>query len=264
MDRVWRSKISSHHGRRPRWCPSIYWLHRRWPIPGHRRNRRDPYRWRSCRSASPIPLGMAALQAPVVRRHSSANRLQLSADPRPARSTSSPRTSSPTLMLSGGVRRRCVTTCSVGGRLRRWPPKHRRAAAGAGRYRSASARALRGAPSSGREIMVEVAEIDWIEAAGNYAVLHVGDETLEIRSSLTKLENELDPKRFVQRAQISSGQHRAGGRGDALGERRLAYPPAGRRRSEPEPALSPAFRGAGARQGLTRREAGSLTDLRSH
>jgi hypothetical protein len=50
----------------------------------------------------------------------------------------------------------------------------------------------------GKEIMVEVADIDWIEAAGNYAVLHVGGETLEIRSSLTKLEAELDPRRFVR------------------------------------------------------------------
>jgi hypothetical protein len=50
----------------------------------------------------------------------------------------------------------------------------------------------------GREIMVEVADIDWVEAAGNYAVLHVGGETLEIRSSLTKLEGELDPRRFVR------------------------------------------------------------------
>ena len=32
--------------------------------------------------------------------------------------------------------------------------------------------------------MVEVADIDWIEAAGNYAILHVGGETFEIRSSL--------------------------------------------------------------------------------
>ena len=50
----------------------------------------------------------------------------------------------------------------------------------------------------GKEIMVEVADIDWVEASGNYAVLHVGGETLEIRSSLTRLENELDPKRFVR------------------------------------------------------------------
>ena len=50
----------------------------------------------------------------------------------------------------------------------------------------------------GNEVVVEVADIDWIEAAGNYAILHVGGETYEIRSSLTKLEGELDPKRFVR------------------------------------------------------------------
>jgi len=50
----------------------------------------------------------------------------------------------------------------------------------------------------GNEVMVEVADIDWIEAAGNYAVLHVGGDTFEIRSSLSKLEAELDPKRFVR------------------------------------------------------------------
>jgi hypothetical protein len=50
----------------------------------------------------------------------------------------------------------------------------------------------------GNEVVVEVADIDWIEAAGNYAVLHVGGDTFEIRSSLTRLEGELDPKRFVR------------------------------------------------------------------
>jgi len=50
----------------------------------------------------------------------------------------------------------------------------------------------------GSEIMVEVADIDWIEASGNYAILHVGGDTFEIRSSLAKLEGELDAKRFVR------------------------------------------------------------------
>lgn len=50
----------------------------------------------------------------------------------------------------------------------------------------------------GSEVVVEVADIDWIEASGNYAILHVGGETFEIRSSLTKLEDELDPRRFVR------------------------------------------------------------------
>lgn len=50
----------------------------------------------------------------------------------------------------------------------------------------------------GNEVMVEVADIDWVEASGNYAILHVGGETFEIRSSLAKLEGELDPNRFVR------------------------------------------------------------------
>jgi len=50
----------------------------------------------------------------------------------------------------------------------------------------------------GREVMVEVADIDWIEASGNYAILHVGSETFEIRSSLTRLESDLDTRRFVR------------------------------------------------------------------
>src|SRR6185503_9478126 len=39
----------------------------------------------------------------------------------------------------------------------------------------------------GSEVMVEVADIDWIEASGNYAILHVGTDTFEIRSSLARL-----------------------------------------------------------------------------
>ncbi len=50
----------------------------------------------------------------------------------------------------------------------------------------------------GSEVVVEVADIDWVEASGNYAILHVAGETFEIRSSLAKLEAELDPKRFVR------------------------------------------------------------------
>lgn len=50
----------------------------------------------------------------------------------------------------------------------------------------------------GSEVMVEVADIDWVEASGNYAILHVGGDTFEIRSSLARLETELDPRRFVR------------------------------------------------------------------
>lgn len=50
----------------------------------------------------------------------------------------------------------------------------------------------------GKEILLDAGDIAWIEAAGNYAVLHVGGQTYEVRSSLTKLESELDPRRFVR------------------------------------------------------------------
>jgi hypothetical protein len=50
----------------------------------------------------------------------------------------------------------------------------------------------------GSEVVIKVADIDWIEASGNYAILHVGGDTFEIRSSLAKLEGELDSRRFVR------------------------------------------------------------------
>jgi hypothetical protein len=49
-----------------------------------------------------------------------------------------------------------------------------------------------------KEVLVSAQDIAWIEAAGNYAILHVGGETYDIRSSLTRLEAELDPARFVR------------------------------------------------------------------
>lgn len=49
-----------------------------------------------------------------------------------------------------------------------------------------------------REVLVSADEIGWIEAAGNYAILHVGGEKHEIRSSLARLESELDPASFVR------------------------------------------------------------------
>ncbi len=49
-----------------------------------------------------------------------------------------------------------------------------------------------------REVLISADEIGWIEAAGNYAILHVGGEKHEIRSSLARLESELDPASFVR------------------------------------------------------------------
>jgi len=45
---------------------------------------------------------------------------------------------------------------------------------------------------------VPAAEIDWIEAAGNYAKLHTGTQTHQLRETLKMLEAKLDPTTFVR------------------------------------------------------------------
>jgi two-component system, LytTR family, response regulator len=52
--------------------------------------------------------------------------------------------------------------------------------------------------SAGRIFFVLIADVDWIEAAGNYVRLHVGKEDHLLRESLTALEKKLDPGRFVR------------------------------------------------------------------
>ena len=50
--------------------------------------------------------------------------------------------------------------------------------------------------SSGRIYFVKTADIDWIEAAGNYLRLHVGTDTHSLRETMNNLEARLDPDRF--------------------------------------------------------------------
>lgn len=52
--------------------------------------------------------------------------------------------------------------------------------------------------SRGRLVFVQAMEIDWIEAAANYAELHVGDQVYLIRKTLNALEARLDPGRFAR------------------------------------------------------------------
>ena len=52
---------------------------------------------------------------------------------------------------------------------------------------------------TGRRIsFVLVDEIDWIEAVGDYAGLHVGNKTPLLRETLNSLERRLDPQKFVR------------------------------------------------------------------
>lgn len=50
----------------------------------------------------------------------------------------------------------------------------------------------------GKLFFVETEAIDWIEAAGNYARLHVGPRAHLIRGPLTRLASRLGPGRFVR------------------------------------------------------------------
>jgi two-component system LytT family response regulator len=51
---------------------------------------------------------------------------------------------------------------------------------------------------SGRVFFQPVEGIDWIESADYYSRLHVGEATHLIRESMSALEDQLDPMRFVR------------------------------------------------------------------
>ena len=50
--------------------------------------------------------------------------------------------------------------------------------------------------SSNRVVLVKTGEIDWIESAANYALLHVGDKNYVVRETMQALETKLSPKSF--------------------------------------------------------------------
>ena len=52
--------------------------------------------------------------------------------------------------------------------------------------------------SGGSTRFVRVADIDWIEAAGVYANLHIGGKELLYRTALSDLAERLDPVRFIR------------------------------------------------------------------
>jgi len=49
-----------------------------------------------------------------------------------------------------------------------------------------------------RILYVSVEEIDWVEAAGNYVILHAGSQNHILRETLGGLENELPPDIFLR------------------------------------------------------------------
>lgn len=52
--------------------------------------------------------------------------------------------------------------------------------------------------SQGRITFVDLADVDWIEAAGNYVALHIGTRTHLHRSTLSAFAAQLDPHHFQQ------------------------------------------------------------------
>ena len=52
--------------------------------------------------------------------------------------------------------------------------------------------------SSGEIIFLKTAEIDWIEAEGDYVKFHVAGRTHLMRGTMAALEERLDPKRFIR------------------------------------------------------------------
>ena len=52
--------------------------------------------------------------------------------------------------------------------------------------------------SGGRVFFLKYDEIDWIEAAGNYIRLHVGNETHLLRETMNAIQKKLDPGRFIR------------------------------------------------------------------
>jgi two-component system LytT family response regulator len=52
--------------------------------------------------------------------------------------------------------------------------------------------------SSGRIYFLETNEIDWIQAEGNYVSVHTGKKSHLLRETISSLENQLDPKKFLR------------------------------------------------------------------
>ena len=51
---------------------------------------------------------------------------------------------------------------------------------------------------SGETINVQIESIDWIDAAGDYMCVHAEGETFVLRGTMKRLEELLDPDKFVR------------------------------------------------------------------
>ena len=63
--------------------------------------------------------------------------------------------------------------------------------------------------TSGRVVFLQMAEIRWIESAGNYVQIFTAEEPVIMRETLSNLEQRLDPNRFIRihRSTIVNVEH---------------------------------------------------------
>lgn len=52
--------------------------------------------------------------------------------------------------------------------------------------------------NNGHLFFLKTDEVDWFEAEGNYVRLHAGKESCLLRDTISSLESQLDPKKFVR------------------------------------------------------------------
>jgi two-component system LytT family response regulator len=53
-------------------------------------------------------------------------------------------------------------------------------------------------PNGAEDTLITINDIEWIEAADDYACIHVGSKAFMLRETIRQLEASLDPKRFVR------------------------------------------------------------------
>ena len=89
------------------------------------------------------------------------------------------------------------------------------------RVRSARTRTWIAVPSEQGEVLIDAAEIDWIEAEDYHAEIHAGGKLYRVRQALSALEARLDPAGFVRvhrSAIVRLDEVREWKTGDARGE----------------------------------------------
>jgi two-component system LytT family response regulator len=96
------------------------------------------------------------------------------------------------------------SSTTPGGSIRREPPRPRALVAGPSEPVALEAASSKAhlerllVRENGRLVVVRLAEVDWIEGAGNYVRLHVGTRSHLHRQTLAQLEQRLDPTRFAR------------------------------------------------------------------